>query len=132
MEEPNDVLDFALKLLTERYESGYYYYKPEPAPASFEVFFKAVHDMSLEEALQLVENHGDTIKLGNRSIANEIKSMKSAYSYRINEVEEYDQIEYAVKEKNARVAWRIISNRSSEGYEYEGFSTEHIENLKNG
>jgi len=95
MEESKDVLDFSIKLLTERLESGYYH-KPNTVQETFEEYFQGCHGMSVADAEELAEKHGKNIKLGMNFPADEIKSVKRAYAYRLNEVEEYDQIEHAV------------------------------------
>lgn len=128
MNEAEDVQKFAMEVLISRFEAGYYC-KPNPVQDTFEEYFKGVHGMSVEDAEQLAEKHGQNIQLGNRSPAAEIKSMKSAYTYRLVEVKEYDQIESAVNEKNAALAWKIVYNRSNGDYQYEEFSMERIENL---
>lgn len=127
--EPQDIIDFAIKLLTERFESGTYY-KPDPAPESFDAFFRSVHNMSHADAIELVEKHGDNIRIGNRIVSHEIDSMQRAYKYKLAEIQEYGQIEKAVKEKDGKLAWSILSERSGEGAQYETFSTESIENHK--
>lgn len=130
MNNAEDVTDFAIKLLKERFDLGCYYIEPKPVPETFDGFFMAVHNMSLAAAENLASNFDDTVNIGNRSARNEIDSMKTAYGYALAEVTEYDKIKKAVDESDGKLAWKILYARSSWGAKYEGFSIEQIENLK--
>ncbi len=128
MQESQNVLDFAIKLLTERYESGYHYYEPTPVQDTFKEYFECIHDMTLEAAETLSEKFGGAIKLGNQSPAKEIEYLKASYAGRLSEVKEYQYIKAAVETHDAKQAWSILYNRSMEGYSYEGFDLEQFEN----
>ncbi len=129
MEDVQDIQKFAMELLTSRFEAGYYY-KPDPVADTFEGYFMAVHNMTVSAAENLATNFNDTVKIGNRAPAAEIASMKSAYIYARAEDTEYEELQKAFEEKDAKLAWKVLYNRSSSGYEYESFSLERIENLK--
>ncbi len=127
MNESEDVLKFALETLESRFAGGYYY-EPEKIPNSFDEYFKVVHKMGLIEAQELADNYGDSVRLGNRTAQREIDSMQASYNEMLHEIEQYHLIKSTVENKNGKAAWRILQERSSCGYQYEGFSRERIEN----
>lgn len=127
MENTKDVIDFALELLKERYEAGFYV-APEITTTTFDNYFLSVHNMSLKDAEQLVEQYGDSVKLGIRTPANEIAALKKSYLYAQAEDTEYNDILEAICEENGLLAWEVLNKRNRDAHEYEEFSVRQIEN----
>lgn len=108
-----DLEEWALKILTERHEEGYWYEKPEPPDSS--------NNLSTEEIQKLPPKlQAEATKLNQRYILE-----NNAY---IDELSEYNDIVEAIKTKNGKAAWVILNNRS--GGEYENIDIYPIEMLE--
>jgi hypothetical protein len=103
----------ALKILTERAKEGYWYYKPEEPPKA--------PDFTKEQIATLPESmRADATK--------KLQQYTDACRRYDAEVEDYNEIQEALKTKNGKLAWQCLRNRSDG--EYEGCSLERIESTE--
>jgi hypothetical protein len=112
---PDDATLFkaALKVLTDRFKEGYWYYKPEDPPKA--------PDFTKEQVASMPESmRADATK----------KLMKHAEAmrYYVREVEDYNDAVKAVNTKDGRLAWQSL--RNSSGGEYQGCSLERLESAE--
>jgi len=111
---PDDAALFAaaLSVLTERKKEGYWYYKPEKKPEPPDVTEEQV--ATLPKSVQV----NATVK---------IRAYKDALRRYEEEVEDFEEIERAVREKDGRAAWQILSDHGDG--EYEGYDLERYEKV---
>lgn len=114
----------ALKVLTDRFNSGYWYYKPDLSKCYYD---KGVHTQA------------DVDKIENAAVKEEASKFLKAYLRERRDKEEdldqYERMEKAIQDKNGRAAWEILYDERSDG-EYErvelaSYSTLVIEITRN-
>lgn len=104
----------ALQILTERFNEGYWYPKPEePVPV----------DDETEKTVLLIPDE----VIRKRALA-EVRITKRRNQECIKALQDYQSIEHAVKEKNGREAWACLQD--SRDYEYEGLSLKRYEEVE--
>jgi len=112
---PDDAALFkaALKVLSERFEEGCWYYKPEDKPEPPDVTEAQIE--TLPKSLQAAAMQK------RREYNNKLRD----YQF---ELEIFELIEKAIEKKDGRAAWRILKDRA-EG-EYEGCDLERYESVE--
>lgn len=104
----------ALKILTERFEQGYWYYKPEDKDKP------EAPDFTMEQVATLPESL--------RAKADKkLREYTDACRRYDAEVEDYNDIETAVKNKDGKLAWEAL--QAHRDGEYEGFNIERLESV---
>lgn len=114
---PNDEALFAaaLKIVTERFEQGYWYVEPEENEKP------AAPDFTKEQIATLPESMREAAQKKLREYE------RSLHDY--NElVDGYARIKKAVDEKDGRVAWEVIRDRCDA--EYEGYALKPFESVE--
>ena len=106
------LLKSALALLTERFKSKWYYYKPEEP--------KAPYDLPSEDAVKAMPE-GQIKKLAAKMLADYRAELRN-YE---DDSDTYKAIVAAVKEKDGEKAWDCL--RAREGGEYEHVKVEELE-----
>lgn len=102
----------ALKVLTQRFETGYWYYKPAKKP----------------EAPDFTQEQVATMPASMQAGANEKLSAYTRALRRYDvEVEDYESIKKAVKAKDGKLAWQSLC--AHQNAEYEGFRLECLETV---
>jgi hypothetical protein len=101
-------------VLTGRAEDGYWYYKPEEPPKA--------PDFTKEQVASMPESmRADATK--------KLQKHAEAMRYYDREVEDYNEIQKALKTRDGKLAWQCLRDRSN-GMEYEGCSLERIESTE--
>ena len=103
----------ALKLLTERFDEGYWYYKPNPPDDTL--------ILSAEQIVQL-----PTEVLRNQEAA-KLRQYKRDFAEYEKEVEDHQLIQKAVQTKDAALAYKLLKRRID--YEYENITVEKLEQI---
>lgn len=120
----DQLYEVALKVLTERFEDEYQYYFQKPSDKftpTFEEYFQKQFGMSQEAFTKLPEAAQKAMKPA-------VTSAKSDYKFLEKERDEYLAAEKAVSEKDAKAAFEVLLSRDRN--EYEGFRTEHFQNIE--
>ena len=125
VESFSDIEKFAIKLLTERMESGWYW---KPDSFTFEEYFQSLYHMTFKQAENAAELFNDSVKIENVSPADAIKNAKSRFNHHCSQLKEIDNINESIKKEDGKAAWFILQDRSSEGNEYERIDVESFEN----
>ena len=107
----------ALKILTERLKSGYWYFKPEP--------FKEDPEKEIEKLTKDSEQITDSF-LRNAAEERIGRLHKGLDAYK-RDTRMWEEIQKAVKEKDGNLAYQLLNSRRN--YEYEGFDLEYLENV---
>ena len=106
--EADDVNEAALKLLTERFEAGYWYHDP----------FQERHPFSLE----LRKKRDALLALNVDDLPDDVKrARKRAEEDRDADDRQHDEyvaIEDAVRDRDGKAAWRILQARRDHEYEW--------------
>lgn len=108
---------FALSILKERHKAGYWYGKPDAKDKP------ETPDVKAEEIDNLPKSLQDDARKKLRQYANEL----SAYE---RDVEAYEAIVKAIREKDGRAAWALLYDRRD--YEYESIELEHYNRIGDG
>jgi hypothetical protein len=101
-----------LQVLTERFDDGYWYYKPEPLGED---------DKIIDIPEDLPEDVKGDIERRNGAMRNKIRSHKYA-------VHDYKLIEKAYQDRDPKAAYHVLQNRSA--YEYEEMAIEYPMDIK--
>ena len=108
----DDLFKAALKLLTERFKSRNYYFKPSekdrPSPPEIDKEQMATMPKALRAHAEALVRAYDTRMLIYQS-----------------EVDVYQAVYQAVLKQDGRAAWNVLQSRRA--YEYEGYSLELLE-----
>lgn len=109
------LLAVALKILTERFEEGYWYGEPSDLPDP-----PKAPDFTKEQ----VEAMPESLRPAAYKKLHDYAVAMRQYN---EEVDDYRRIEKAVREKDGREAWQALNDRSDA--EYEGFNLERYESV---
>jgi hypothetical protein len=103
----------ALKVLTERYEEGYWYYEPGEKPKA--------PDFTKEQITTLPESMRPAAE-------KKLREYEAACRQYATEVEDYERIVKAVKTKDGKLAWKALYDRQDG--EYERVKLERLESIE--
>lgn len=111
MIDAEDIGAAALKLLTERFEEGYWYLDPEQEEHPFSLKLREERDALLALPDEEVAKLPDAVKRERARAEADLAEDKRQH-------EEYEEIKRAIEERDGDAAWRILQSRREHEYEY--------------
>lgn len=113
-----ELFEISLKILTERFEEGWY--NVGVIPTLDELFQKAV-GVGVEAFDALPQGIKDNLK-------SKAEMARKDYAYYTEEAQFLESVEKAVNDRDGKAAFQLINDRRD--YEYEGFEYEHFSNVE--